>query len=67
MMKLVEDKPVSLLGAFDDRPMDWAGIGLAVRRRALEAVALHMTARGLAADTKTQKAGNDDPSALEEL
>ena len=66
MMKLVKDESVSLLGAFDGRPMDWAAIGLAVRRRALEAVALHMTFRGLAPDGKTHKAGNSGPSALEE-
>ena len=67
MMKLVEDKPVSLLRASDDGPMDWAGIGQAVRRRALEAVALHMTVCGLASDAKTHEAGSDDPSASEEL
>lgn len=49
MITVTEDHCLSP-GQNDDRPLDWACIGLTVRRRALEAVAMHMAMRGMIED-----------------
>jgi|GEM_PF-5099464 len=46
MIKVRDDLTASTRD-FDAVPMDWTRIGRAVRRRALQAVATHLAARGL--------------------
>ncbi len=60
MITVTEDQYLSP-GQSDDRPLDWACIGLTVRRRALEAVAMHMAMRGMIEDANECEAFGNDP------